>query len=70
MPEVYRIAEELIDLLEDEKSSDEDIREKIDALQQARQKAREALPQAKKELAEVLTTPRHEAIFLILGHID
>jgi hypothetical protein len=70
MPEVYRIAEELIDLLEDEKSTDEQIRKKINALQQAREKAREALPQAKKELADILTTPRQEAIFLIMGHID
>ena len=70
MPEGYRIVEELIDLLEDEKSTDEQIRNKIDALQQAREKAREALPEAKKELAAVLTTPRQEAIFLIMGHID
>ena len=70
MSEGYRIVEELIDLLEDEKSTDEQIRKKIDALHQARQKARETLPQAKKELAEVLTTPRQEAIFLIRGCID
>jgi len=70
MPEGYRIVEELIDLLENEKSTDESIRVKIDALQQAREKAREVLPQAKKELAVVLTTPRQEAIFLILGQID
>ena len=70
MTEGYRIIEELIDLLEDEKSTDEQIRKKIDALQQARQKAREALPQAKKELAEVLTNTRQEAIFLIMGYID
>jgi len=70
MTECERIAEELIDLLEDEKSTDEQIKKKIDALQQARDKAREALLQAKKELAEVLTTPRQEAIFLIRGYID
>ena len=70
MPEVYRITEELIDLLENEKSTDEQIRKKIYALQKAREKAREALPEAKKELAEVLTTPRQEAIFLIRGYID
>lgn len=70
MTEGYRIVEELIDLLEDENSTDEQIRKKIDSLQQARDKARKELPQAKKELAEVLTTPRQEAIFLIMGHID
>jgi hypothetical protein len=56
--------------LENEKSTDEQIRKKIYALQKAREKAREALPEAKKELAEVLTTPRQEAIFLIRGYID
>jgi predicted HAD superfamily Cof-like phosphohydrolase len=70
MPEDYRIVEELIDLLEDEKSTDEQIRKKIDALHQAREKAREALPEAKKELSAVLTTQRQEAIFLIMGDID
>ena len=70
MPEGYRIVEELINLLEDEKSTDQQIRKKIDNLQQVREKAREALTQAKKELTEILTTPRQEAIFLILGHID
>ena len=70
MPEKYRIVEELIDLLEDEKSTDEHIRKKIDALHQAREKSREALPEAKKELAAVLTTQRQEAIFLIMGDID
>lgn len=70
MTECERIAEELIDLLEDEKSTDEQIRKKIDALQQARQKAREALPEARKELAKVLMTTRQQAIFLIMGYID
>ena len=70
MPEGYRIVEELLDILEDEKSTDQQIRKKIEALQQAKEKAREALTQAKKDLTEVLTNPRQEAIFLILGHID
>jgi hypothetical protein len=68
--EGYRIVEELIELLEDEKSTDEAIREKIDALQQFREKARKALPKAKQELSKVLTTPRQEAIFLVNGYID
>ncbi len=70
MPEAYRVAEELIDLLEDANSTDEQIRKKIDALQQARENARKALPKAKEELAAVLTTPRQEAVFLLLGSID
>lgn len=65
-----RIVDELIDLLEDEKSTDESIRRKIDALQQAREKARKALPRIRQELAKVLTTPRQEAVFLLMGRID
>jgi len=68
--EGYIIVEELIELLEDEKSTDESIKQKIDALQQFREKARKALPMAKQELSKVLTIPRQEAIFLLLGYID
>lgn len=64
MPKGYRIVEELIDLLEDKNSKEEEIRKKIDALQRAREKARKALPKARQELCKVLTTPRQEAVFL------
>ena len=70
MPEGYRIVEELIDLLENENSKEEEIKQKIDALQQAREKARKALTKARKELKEVITTPRQEAVFLVTGFID
>ena len=70
MPEQYRLIEELIDLLEDEKSKDEDIRKKMDALQQTRDNARKELAQVGRELAAVPMTPRQEAIFLIVGYID
>lgn len=70
MPEVYRIVEELIDLLEDESSKDEEIRKRIDALQQVRESARKELDAVGRELAPLLTTPRQEAIFLIMGYID
>ena len=70
MSDGERLVDELIDLLRDENSKDEEIRKKIDAIQQVRAKARAALPQAKKELAAVLTNPRQEAIFLVLGSID
>jgi hypothetical protein len=70
MTECERIAEELIELLEDEKSTDEAIKQKIDALQQFREKARKALPMAKQELSKVLTTPRQEAVFILMGYID
>lgn len=70
MTEGQKIADALADLLEDPNSTDQQIREKIDALQQARENARKALPKAKQELAAVLTTPRQEAIFLLKGSID
>ena len=70
MIEGKKIADELIDLLEDEISTDEDIRKKIDELQQVKEKARKELHQVGRELAPLLTTPRQEAIFLIMGFID
>lgn len=70
MTEGERKTDELIDFLEDPNSTDDQIRKKIDALQQVRENARKALPKAEQELAAVLTTPRHEAIFLIKGYID
>jgi len=70
MPESCRAAEELIDILEDPNSTDTQIRKNIDALQQARENARKAMPSARKELAAVLTTPHQEAVFLIIGYID
>ena len=70
MTEGQRIADELIDLLENENAKDEEIRRKIDALQQAREKAKKELTKAKQELKEVITTPRQEAVFLLMGYID
>ncbi len=70
LTESEKILEELIDVLEDENSKDEEIRKKMDALQQFREKARRELPKGKQELAKVLTSPRQEAVFLIMGCID
>lgn len=70
MTEGEKIVEELIDLLENENAKDEEIRRKIDALQQAREKAKGQLPKARQELRKVLTTARQEAVFLLLGCID
>ena len=70
LTEGQKIVDNLIDLLRHESTSDEELRRKIDALQQVRENSRKELPQAKKELAEVLKTPRQEAIFLIRGDID
>ncbi|MFQ6036823.1 MAG: hypothetical protein ACE5NM_13370, partial [Sedimentisphaerales bacterium] len=70
MTEGRKIADALVDLLEDEKSTDEAIRQKINELLKVRDKARRQLPKAKQELAEALTTPRQEAVFLLMGAID
>lgn len=70
MPEGYRIIEEFIDLLEDENSKDEDIRQKMAALQKIREEARKELAEVGKELAALSLTPRQETVFLIMGYID
>jgi hypothetical protein len=70
MTEGMKAVDELIALLEDEKSTDEAIRLKIDAIKKARENAWKQLPKAKEDLAKVLTTPRQEAVFLLVGAID
>ena len=70
LTEAYRNADKLVDLLRREDTTDEELRKQIDALQQAREKARKERPKAKQELAATLTTPRQEAVFLLLGYID
>ena len=69
LTEGEKIAEELIDLLEDENSIDEDIRQKMNALQQVREKAQKELPKAEQELVKVIS-PRQEAILLLWEFID
>jgi hypothetical protein len=68
--ECCRVIDELINLLEHENTTDEQIREKMDALQQVRDNARKELAQVEQELAAVPMTPRQEAIFLIMEWID
>ncbi len=70
LTEGEKIVEELIDLLEDENSKDEEIRKKMDALQQFRENARRELAKARRELAAALTSPRQEAVLLLMGYID
>jgi hypothetical protein len=69
LTEGERIAEELIDLLEDKNSTDEVIRRKINALQQVRENAQRELAKAEEELVKVLT-PRQEAVLLLWEFID
>lgn len=70
LTESEKILEELIDVLEDENSKDEEIRQKRDALQHFREKARREFAKARRELAAVLASPRQEAVFLLMGYID
>jgi hypothetical protein len=70
LTEAYRNVDKLVDLLRREDTTEEELRKQIDALQQAREKARKEWPKAKQELAATLTTPRQEAVFLLLGYID
>ena len=70
MSEGEKLADELVDLLENENSKDEEIRKKIDQLQQVREKARKELAEIRRELAALPMTPRQEAIFLVMGYID
>jgi hypothetical protein len=70
LTEGERNVELLIDLLRREDTTDEELRKQIDALQQAREKARKEWPKAKQELAATLTTPRQEAVFILMGFID
>ncbi|OHB79638.1 MAG: hypothetical protein A2Z25_00490 [Planctomycetes bacterium RBG_16_55_9] len=69
MTEGEKIADALVDLLEDENTTDEAIRQKIDALQKLRDAARKQIPEARQELKKILTTPRQEAVFLVTGCI-
>ena len=70
LSEAYRNVEKLVDLVRREDTTEEEFRKQIDALQQAREKARKEWLKARQELAAVLTTPRQEAVFLLLGDID
>jgi hypothetical protein len=70
LTEAYRNVDKLVDLLRREDTTEEELRKQIDALQQAREKARKEWPKARQELAATLTTPRQEAVLLLLGYID
>jgi hypothetical protein len=70
LTEAYRDVDKLVDLLRREDTTEEELRKQIDALQQAREKARKEWPKAKQELAATLTTPRQEAVLLLMGYID
>lgn len=70
LTDAERNVEKLVDLLRREDTTDEELRKQIDALQQAREKARKEWPKAKQELAATLTMPRQEAVFILMGDIN
>ena len=63
LTESEKIIEELIDVLEDENSKDEEIRKKMDALQHFRENARKEFAKVGQELAAVLTNPARKRYF-------
>ncbi len=70
MTEGQIAVEELIDVMIDENADDAQIREKIDAVQQAREKARKQLPEARRELHKVLNGPRQEVAMVVMRVLD
>ena len=70
MSESERAIEELIDVMEDKNAEDEQIRQKIDGVQRAREKAKKQLPEARRELRRVLNDHRQEAVFLLMQVLD
>jgi len=64
-----KACEELFELLKDKNSNLEKIRQKVDALRQAREKAREQLAKVRQELREILNS-RQEANLVLLEVLD
>jgi len=64
-----RICEELQLLLQVPDARPDDIRQKLDALRKAREKARKQLVKAQQELRKVLTF-RQEATLVLMGWLD
>ncbi len=65
-----RTVDELIRLVEDDKTTDEQIRKKMEDLQQVRESAEIQLAEARRELREGLSGPRQEAVLLIMRVLD
>lgn len=67
--EVTKAAQELRTALEDKGTGNETIKVKVEALRKAREKAKEELTKAQKELREILTA-RQEAQLIVWGLLD
>ncbi len=69
MTEGEKACEELSELLQDKNSEPEKIKQKMVALRQAREKAREQLAKVRQELREILNS-RQEAKLVLLEVLD
>ncbi len=69
LTEGEKACEELSELLQDKNSDPEKIRQKMVALRQAREKAREQLAKVRQELREILNS-RQEAKLVLLEVLD
>ncbi|MHC4241716.1 MAG: hypothetical protein ACYS3N_15725 [Planctomycetota bacterium] len=69
LTEGERTCEELLELLEDKGSKQEEIEQKVEALREARKEAGKQLAKAQQELREVLTF-RQEATLVLMRYLD
>jgi len=69
LTEGEKACEELFELLQDKNPKPERIRQKMDTLHQAREKAREQLAKVRQELREILNS-RQEANLVLLAILD
>lgn len=69
LTEAEKACEELFELLQDKNSDPEKIRQKMVALRQAREKARDQLAEVRQELREILNS-RQEANLVLLEVLD
>jgi len=69
LSEGERICEELLKLLEDKSSKQEEIEQKVEALREVRKETGKQLARAQQELREVLTF-RHEATLVLMRYLN
>ncbi len=69
LTEGERICEELLELLEDKDSKQEEIEQKVEALREVRKEAGKQLAKAQQELREVLTF-RQEATLVLMRYLN
>jgi len=67
---VEQASRDLRTLLEDKNASEDQIKEKLTALREAREKSRAELAAAQKDLKEVLAPGRQEAVLVMSGFLE